>query len=307
MVQRFPITLTQLTYFVECAKTLNMTAASQTLHVAQSAVSTAIGHLEKSLNADLFIRQHSKGLVLTPAGESLLRDTHQIFGLLTESVDKLRAEKNEVRGAIRIAFFNTLAPFLLPQLLCRLQEKYPDLIVEVIEGDYEENLADLRSGRAEIAINYQLTEVEDIRRRVVAKLRPHVILPPTHPLAGRKEMALADLTEDPFVLLNLPGSRDYFLGMLFQAGITPLLKYRSSSYETVRSMVAMGLGYSILNQKPLIDETYTGNKVVAVEISDEVPSLAVTVGSLAQASGSARGEAVYCALREVLAEVTPPA
>ena len=87
MVQRFSITLTQLSYFAECAKTLNMTEASQELHIAQSAVSTAINQLEKALGAPLFVRQHSKGLVLTSAGESLLRETREIFGRITDAVD----------------------------------------------------------------------------------------------------------------------------------------------------------------------------------------------------------------------------
>ena len=300
MVQRFSITLTQLSYFAECAKTLNMTAASQELHVAQSAVSTAISHLERSLGAALFIRQHSKGLILTKAGESLLRDTQRIFGLLTDAIEDIRADQDQVRGSITIACFNTLAPFMQPQLLGLLQRKHPDLAVDILEGDYEECLAALRGGRAEIALMYNLTSAEGIHHEVLGQVRPHVILHAEHPLASRKELALAELADDPLVLLDLPDSNDYFLGMLRQQGITPNIKYRTSSYETVRSLVATGLGFSILNQRPRIDATYSGNRTVIVEISDHVPSLGVSTSSLAQVDRSARADAVTEAVREIL-------
>lgn len=302
MPQRFPITLTQLVYFAECAKTLNMTAASQELHVAQSAVSTAITQLERALGAPLFIRQHSKGLVLTPAGETLLHHSHQLFDHLNDTIETIRAEQSDIRGSITVACFNTLAPFLLPQLISTLQQRHPELEVAVTEGDHEESLAALRGGRAELALTYDLTDADGIDRAIVGEFRPHVIVHTGHRLASRKRIALADIADDPFVLLDLPSSSAYFQGILLQAGIMPKIKYRSSSYETVRSMVAAGLGYSILNQRPRIEQTYTGASTVAVEISDPVPSLSVAVSSLAQSRLSARARAVEAAIRELLAD-----
>lgn len=305
MVHRFSITLTQLTYFAECAKTLNMTTASQELHIAQSAVSTAINQLEKALGAPLFIRQHSKGLVLTPAGESLLHETRQIFGLITDAVETIQAGQTEIRGTIVLACFKTFAPFLLPQLLGRLQAAHPELTVDVVEGDHEECLAALRSGRAEIALNYDLTDSDGIDDELVGEVRPHIIVGTGHPLASRAEVALAELADDPLVLLDLPDSRDYFLNIIRAAGIAPRVKHRSSSYETVRSMVAMGLGYSILNQRPRIQETYTGERTAILEIADPAPSLHVVASTLAKAGSTAKARAVTDTAREILAEAAP--
>ncbi len=306
MAQRFAITLTQLSYFVECAKTLNMTAASQELHIAQSAVSTAINQLEKSLGAPLFVRQHSKGLVLTPAGEELLQQARQIFGLITDTVESIQAGQKEVRGTITLACFKTLAPFLLPQLLGRLQEKYPELTVDVIEGDHEEAMGALRSGRAEIALNYDLTETDGIHSEVVGEVRPHVIVHTDHPLARRRKVALVELADDPFVLLDLPDSREYFLNILRAAAITPRVKYRSAGYETVRSMVAMGLGFSILNQRPRISQTYTGARTAILEISDPAPSLHVAISTLARGAQTGKARAVTATVKEILAEAAQP-
>ncbi len=302
MVQRFSITLTQLSYFIECAKTLNMTMASQELHVAQSAVSTAISHLERALGTSLFIRQHAKGLILTQSGEQLLRDTQRLFGLLTDSIDSLRADRTEVHGSITVACFKTLAPFLLPLLIGRLHDQHPDLSVEFIEGDNEETLAAVRSGRAEIAVHYRLTDSDGVTSEHVGDAQPHVVLPTQHALAGRTEIALEELAGEPFVLLDLPDSSGYFLDILHRANITPQLKYRTSSYETVRSMVSMGLGYSILNQRPRISGSYTGGSVATVEISDELPALEIVVSSLSQVTRSARARAVAATVRELIEE-----
>ncbi|MBL3699120.1 LysR family transcriptional regulator [Leucobacter luti] len=301
MVHRFSITLTQLSYFAECAKTLNMTAASQELHVAQSAVSTAISHLERSLGAALFIRQHSKGLILTAAGESLLRDTHRVFGMLSDSIETIQSHQDDVRGTITVACFHTLTPFILPQLLAELQQRHPHLVVEVLEGDSEENLAALRGGRAEISIGYDLTSPDGVDQEVIGSVRPHVILHTDHPLAHRSEVALTELAGEPLVLLDLPDSREYFLDLLTGAGLTPRIAYRTKNYEAVRSLVAMGCGFSILNQRPRIEETYTGNRTAVIEISGDVRSLNVTVSSLSQVAHTARARAVAGAVRALVA------
>ena len=302
MAQRFPLTLTQLSYFAACAKSLNMTAASQELHVAQSAVSTAVSQLERALGATLFIRQHSKGLVLTSAGEALLRDTQRLFGLLSETIDTIQADRGDVTGEITIASFHTLTPFLIPPLLHRLREQHPNLAVAVREGDYEQNLADLRGGRAEVAITYALRDTDGVAQEVVGYAAPHAVLATDHPLAARGTVSLAELSAEPFVLLDLPDSNEYFLSLLADAGVSPEIRYRTKNYEAVRSFVAMGLGFSILNQRPRTDATYAGSRLAIVELSGDVRGLDVTVATLAQVEQTARARAVRDALVEVLAE-----
>lgn len=302
MAQRFPLTLTQLSYFVECARTLNMTVASTELHVAQSAVSTAITHLERALGAALFIRQHSKGLVLTGAGEKLLRDTRQIFAQLNESIDSINEDQTHVQGTVSIACFTTLGPVLLPRLIQRLERKHPKLTVEIVEGDYAENLAALRSGQVELVVNYNLSAVEGIRRDIVGDARPYVLIGTNHRLADRTEIALNSLADEEFILLDLPSSNDYFLSMLRHVGITPRVRHRSSSFETVRSMVAAGLGYSILNQRPRTGSTYSGEEVSVLEISDRVPTLRIAVDSISQFEPTSRARAIAQEIREILAE-----
>jgi DNA-binding transcriptional LysR family regulator len=300
MSRRPDVTLTQLRYFASAATHSSMTNAAAELRVAQSAVSAAVAQLERQVGTQLFIRQRARGLVLTAAGEELLSDARAVLAHVDEVLDAARGRGEEVRGTIRMACFITLAPFVLPELLADLAEHHPGIEVEVRETEAEALSAALRSGAAEIALSYDLGLGPEIERQIVAEVEPHVILPPEHRLAGRARIHLADLANDPMVLLDLPHSREYFQRMLTSAGVTPLVRYRSASYETVRGLVARGHGYSILNQRPVDDVTYGGGRVLARPIADELPPLSIVIARLSTVRSTARARAVADRARAVL-------
>ena len=85
---------------------------------------------------------------------------------------------------------------------------------------------------------------------------------------------------EPFILLDLPHSRELMLSILHDAGLDPEVRFRSASYETVRTFVANGHGYSILHQRPQHGLTYDGGHVAAVAIKDRVPELSIVLARL---------------------------
>lgn len=303
MARKPDVTLTQLHYFIEAANALSMTAAADRLFVAQSAISSAISQLEKQVGAQLFVRQRSKGLALTAAGQQFLGDARALLQTLDEALDTARGIDNQVRGSIRIGCFVTLAPFVLPAIVARLRSAHPHLDIEVDEVDAEGAREALRSGRVELMLGYDFALGNDIRRTVLADVPPHVLLSAAHPRAGERRIALRELSAEPLILLDLPHSRDYFLGILASAGLQPEIRYRTMNYETVRAFVAHGHGFSILNQRPRHDLSYDGERVVALAITDEVPSLPVVLASLASIRTTARAQAVAEVAEEVVAEV----
>jgi len=295
------ITLTQMRYFVEAAGRLSMTGAAERLNVAQSAVSAAVSHLERRIGSQFFIRQRSKGLVLTPAGEMFLRDAQAILAQLEEALDHARGEQQSISGRVRLVCFSTLAPFLLPGLLGRLHLEHPDLLVEVTEADAAGCSAALLSGQADLALCYDLGLREGLSVTAVDESLPHLVLPPEHRLAGRAEVALAELSDEPFVLLDLPHSRELMLSILRQAGIEPEVRFRSASYETVRAFVANGHGYSILHQRPQHGLTYDGGRVATVAIDGPVPVLRTVLAHPQTQRTTARLRAVAHAVRQQVA------
>lgn len=145
------------------------------------------------------------------------------------------------------------------------------LEVDLVEGESERLQTALRHGRCELALMYDLGLDDDIERELLAVAPPYVILPPAHRLArNAKGIHLRDIADDPMVLLDLPHSRDYFRSLVASVGVEPHIRYRTSSYETVRALVARGHGFAILNQEPAEPTTYDGGSVVKVPLVDKL-------------------------------------
>ncbi|MGH3588277.1 MAG: LysR substrate-binding domain-containing protein, partial [Pseudonocardia sp.] len=286
--------------FAVAASVLCMTKAAEELRVAQSAVSAAVAQLERQVGTPLFIRQHARGLVLTAAGKELLRDVRELLAHVGEVLDAARGRGVDVRGHINLACMVTLVPFVLPDLLAELTATYPGLEVEVLELEAAAVSAALRSGAAEVAVTYDLGLGPGVTREVIAEVPPYVVLPPGHRLADQQAVRLRDLADEPMVLLDLPHSRDYFRDMLVAAGAPPRIAYRSHNVEAVRGMVARGLGFSVLNQRPVLDRTYGGGHVEGRPIVDDVRALSVVVAWMESVRRTARARAVTDSARDVV-------
>jgi DNA-binding transcriptional LysR family regulator len=296
-----PFTLVQLRYFTAAAEARSMTGAAQRLLVSQSAVSTAVAQLERELGVQLLIRHHARGLSLTPAGERFLHEARGFLGHAAELAEAARGLGSTVIGGITIGCFTSVAPFLLPRLLTACAEQHPGLRLEVIEGDAALLRTALLAGECELTIGYALDGADGLDLEVLAESPPYAIVPPDHRLAGNGgPVRLADLAAEPMVLYDLPHSRDYFRSLVACTGSEPIIRHRSTSYETVRSLVAAGYGWSILNQRPVGDRTYDGGRVAALSLRDELPALPVALARPSGTRPTRRAEAVADSARRVL-------
>ena len=294
------VTTTQLRYFVEAAETLSMTRAAAQLRVAQSAVSSSMAQLERAIGVQLFIRKPAKGLILTEAGQRFQHDARAVLATLEEALESARGQVNDVTGTVTLACFVTLVPFFVPGLLSHLAALFPNLRVEVIETDSEGLVASLQSGRAQLGLGYEFGLASRIRTSEVGASTPYALVSEAHPLAMSPSVSLNQLRHEPMILLDIPLSRDYFLDMFQAAGGQPEVRYRSSSYETVRSLVAQGQGFSILNQLPISSVTYSGESVAALVIRDPVPPLKMVLATLDGVKTTARSCAVSDGVRTVV-------
>lgn len=272
-------TLIQLRYFAAAAKHLSMTAASRELMVSQSAVSTAVAQLERELGVQLMLRHHARGLTLTAAGQ----DFHQrVLDFIThghELVEAARQSGAELVGSLAVGCFSTLAPFRLPAMLAVFEQRHPRVQVSVREGEHAALKAALRVSECEVALMYGYDLDEDIDRVVVGTAAPYALVGPDHPLAAAPDgrVSLAELADEPMVLLDLPHSRDYLRSVLRSAGVEPIVRHRTSGFETVRALVAHGQGFALLNQRPAHETTYSGGRTVSLPLRDDVPPLEIVL------------------------------
>jgi DNA-binding transcriptional LysR family regulator len=284
-------TLTQLRYFAAAAELSSMTAASRQLMVSQSAISTAVAQLEKELGVQLLLRHHARGLTLTAAGEEFYRELRSYLVHTSELAEVARSAGQALVGDLTIGCFTTLGPFELPRLLTACEQHHPGIRISVIEDEHAALKHALRSGRCELALMYGYDLDDDIDHVRVGVAAPYVLLAKGHRLARRRKIALADLADEPMVLLDLPYSGQYLERLVESTGFRPQVRHRSSGFETVRAMVANGQGWSVLNQRPASNVTYDGAEVATLEISDRVEPLEVVLASMKGVRLTARAQA----------------
>ncbi|NSC19915.1 LysR family transcriptional regulator [Streptomyces albus subsp. chlorinus] len=296
-------TLVQLRYFLVAAERGSMTEAAAELHIAQSAVSAAVYNLERDLRVQLFIRRRGRGLTLTPAGERLRQQARELLSRAREVEREARGDGETIRGPVTVGCFVTLAPYYLPPLFAACTSRYPGIEIDVLEAETGRLVQALGTGRIDFALTYDLglTAEPDLHSETIAHAPAYVIVPADHPLAGQGTVELAELAAEPLVLLDLPHSRDYFRSLVATTGTAPDVRYRTQSYETVRSLVARGLGFSVLNQRPATSQTYGGGGIAELELRDGGPPLEVTLTSVKSMTQTTRARAVMGLLREIAA------
>jgi DNA-binding transcriptional LysR family regulator len=158
----------------------------------------------------------------------------------------------------------------MPGLISRFTGEHAGILFRTVEAHQDHLIRGLHDGSLDLALTYSLDLTEEIAFTPLLTLPPYVILPKAHRLASARKLSLADLVPEPYVLLDLPHSREYFAALFDAPGGRPVPAFRSSQPEVVRGMVANGLGYSILNFPLKSHRTVDGEEFVVKRFKDDV-------------------------------------
>jgi DNA-binding transcriptional LysR family regulator len=260
------LSLRQLRYVVAAADCGHVTHASRRLNVSQPSISSAIAELEAEIGVPLFIRHHARGVSLTPVGERVINEARLLLKHAQDFTQNAIELGDALKGEIAVGCFLTLAIRFMPALLAGFAQRHPGITVTLHEGDQEELIGLLLSGRAECALSYSLALPDEIHAEPLSDLPPHAIVAADHPLAHRERVSLTELAGEPFILLDLPYSRDYFFGLFRSVGVEPRIVFRSRSQELIRGLVAHGHGFAIQNAIPATTIGYDGNRVAVLAL-----------------------------------------
>ena len=263
-------TLKQLAYFVATAETGSITVAARNLHISQPSISAAIAQLETTFGLELFIRHHAQGLSLTPTGQRLLAEARSLLAQARDFHDGAIELAESAAGEIDVGCFITFAPMVIPGLLRAMRQAHPDIRVRLHELHIEGLLEGLREGRFDLALTYDLNIGADMAFEPLADVPLHVMLAGDHRFADRAAVSLRDVVDEPFVLLALPGSRDYFLSLFYGLGLRPQVAHESPSFEMVRGLVANGYGYSVMHSRPVNDIALDGIHLIYRPVADSL-------------------------------------
>lgn len=285
-------TLRQLEYLVAVAEHGSVSLAASALHVSQSSLSSGISEIERALDLQLLVRHHAKGVSLTSAGERLV---HRARTMLEDAADLESVARNLATapvGAVTVAVFHVIAPYVVPGLLEALAVDYPDIQPHFAEVGMPEVVEGVVTGRFDVGIGYDFGRPTGVQQKRLFDVSAHLVVAASHPLAGRHRIRLRDVAGEPVVLLDLPYSRDYFTSVFASGGVTPDIRYRSTSPELVRSLVARGLGVALLNMRPANTQSVDGHGFAMLDIGDDIPPLHVVAMTLDGAKVTRRTQAV---------------
>jgi len=265
------MTLNELRYIVAVAQEKNFGRAAQRCFISQPALSVAIQKLEEELQTQLFERGKSE-ITVTPVGERIVEQAHKVLEEAARIRDIAQAGRNQLAGVFRLGAIYTVAPYLLPDLVPALNARAPDMPLEIEENVTEQLEAALKTGRIDAAIIALPFHPPGIATEFLYEEPFQVVVPQSHPWAKRKTIDPSELAGEHAILLNVGHCfRDQVLETCpeLNRGDAPVT--RSNSLETIRNMVASGLGISVLPRDALTPK-YHSRLVVPVPFSKPVPS-----------------------------------
>lgn len=256
------LTLRQLEYVTAVADCGSLSEAALRLHLSQPALSVAIARVEAEIGAALFHRRKGAALQPTAAAPEFLDKARAVLALMAEIEAPGRS------GHLRLGCFQDLAPLWLPRAMARLRAALPGVSVQPVAADFARLAADLRDGRVDLAISYDLGLDGPVERQVLDQAVPHAFMPPGDPLAAQESVTLADLAERPLILFDEGLSIRHMLRLFGAAGLQPQVRHRVATIEIMRSLAAHGEGTGISYTRPAADLSYDGAPVAARPIRD---------------------------------------
>ena len=271
------MTYRQVQYLREVARQDSIAAACKVLSISQSSVLAAIDVAEDVTGTQLFTRRKGHGIALTPAGRSFLISANR-FLASGEQFSRSLEQFSEIAGStLRIGCFAPFGALVIPPVIRRFIEEYGNCDISLLEGDQTELRAWLASGEIDLAVTYDIGQEFGPSVTPICRTPPHALVKSDTSIAELPEVSLKTLVKYPLILLDLPETRVYLLGLFDHIASRPKIGLRTRSYETVRSAVSSGLGVSVLNTRPTHETIPDNPNLVRVPIKEKLrqPNLLV--------------------------------
>ena len=298
--------LRQVEYFVVLARQKNFTRAAAATGVAQPALSQQIKRLEDELGV-LLVDRTRRPVTLTEAGAAFQIRAERILAEANLAREEMREFAGVGRGKLVIGALPFLAALWLPGLLGRFHALHPRIEIALREDNTEELARLVGLGRLDLALLHAVPGLQmgngSSSGIVMERLFEEelvLIVAPEHRLAKAKSVPMAQLRDEPFVIMRRgSGLAHTILTGTGAEGFTPTVAAESADLRTLRGLVAAGLGVSIV---PRLSADGPGPPVVARRISPPLPTHTTSVAWRGDSRPSAATEAMLGVIREYVAQ-----
>lgn len=229
---------------------LNLTRVADELFTSQSGVSKQIKELEAELKLEIFVRRGKRLVGLTPAGHGAA----EVIERLLQEADNLKRLSAQFvqadRGRLILATTHNQANYVLPQVLMRFSQEFPDVEVELRQGPPSVIVDMLLRGEADIGMATEAIDGQAGLRTFPCFRWDHVaIVPHGHPLAERDNVTLADLGKWPIVTYTPEFTGRSNIDAAFErAGVHPDIRLAAVDADVIKTYVKLGMGVGIVAQ-----------------------------------------------------------
>jgi len=224
----------------------NLTRAAASVGLQQPTASRWLAALSAELGTPVVVPD-GRGIRLSRAGASLAAAAGRALSELASGVRQAEDEADPERGRVVLAFLYTLGERRVPTLLRGFLHRYPHVRFTLLQGPHEELLDHVRTGRADMALTSPLPRAGDFAGVALEEQQLVVAVPDGHRLAGRVWVRMAELAGEAFVGTKAEsGLRETTDELAAAAGFTPTLAFEGEDVDTLRGLVAAGLGVAVL-------------------------------------------------------------
>jgi LysR family transcriptional regulator, low CO2-responsive transcriptional regulator len=260
------VSLRQLRVFEAVARQLSYTRAAEELHLSQPAVSMQVRQLEDEVGLPLF-EKLGKTIALTEAGRELYHYSRSINRSLQEMEEVLQAMKGVNRGRLSVAVASTVNYFA-PKLLAVFHQRYPGIALRLDVTNREQLVRLLEANAVDMVLMGQPPEAVDVESEAFMENPLVVIAPPEHPLAGERNIDVARLASEVFVMRE-PGSGTRQAMERFFAEHRIAIRHgmQMTRNEAIKQAVRAGLGLSVVSLHTVELELET-QRVVVLDVEE---------------------------------------
>jgi len=265
------IKLRELEYLDAIERFKHFGKAAEACHVSQPTLSGQIIKLEEQLGVTL-IERHRRNIMLTPAGNQLLAKARKVLNAAHDLEVTAKTLGDPLSGEMHLGLIPTLAPYLLPHIMPDLITGLPRMEFYLHEGQTADLVQSLDKGHLDALILPWLEDMKDFDAYHLFD-EPFVLaMNKKHALAKKKRVKLEDL-KGCHVLTLEDGHclRNQALGYCFSAGADEDKRFQATSLETLRYMVASGIGITLLPKLSVIDQRES-NDIVYIPFQQPQPS-----------------------------------
>ncbi|MBV7670595.1 LysR family transcriptional regulator [Streptomyces halstedii] len=236
----------RLAYFEAVARHEHVTRAAHELGVPQSTLSRAMVRLEQDLGVSLFARR-GRTVSLTPAGRTFLGSAERALAEVEKAADSVRADADPTAGKVAFGFLHTMGSETVPSLIRAFRADHPRVRFQLVQNYGEAMIERLRAGGLDLCLTSPVPDAPDLVARRLDEQRLRLVVPEDHRLAGRRRVRLAEAADETFVTLEPGyGLRRITDDLCTEAGFTPRVAFEGEEAETLRGLVAAGLGVALL-------------------------------------------------------------